>query len=164
MFPLQAGAQEGHLETSQQGCSTCQDHEQECIPSQCSEKECSLCQCSCEGLTPGYWKNHVSEWEFYSPDTRLGDVFGVPVSLGMSDYTLLEALNFDGGPELTGMARNMFRHAVAALLNSSSSVVNYPYKTDKVIYHVNQVNWNSRSHVETLKDTFEAFNQLGVQS
>lgn len=120
------------------------------------------CPTGCEGLTPGYWKNHLSAWECYTTSTTLEDVFDVPDSLGLDDKTLLQALNFGGGPGLTGMAKIMFRQAVAALLNSCSSMIGYPYLPEEVIGYVNAVNWNSRSHMELLKDTFEASNELGT--
>lgn len=90
-----------------------------------------------EGCTPGYWKNHLDSWEGYSPGQTVEDVFDVPDAYGLDDDTLLEALNYGGGPGEVGGAKILLRAAVAALLNADSSNVNYPHTTSEIIADVN---------------------------
>jgi hypothetical protein len=83
-----------------------------------------------EGCTPGFWKNHtgqgpgnqLNEWVTYATGDDFNAVFGVGPSV-----TLLTALNTGGGGEAA-----LGRHAVAALLNASSSV-DYFYTVAQVI-------------------------------
>jgi len=74
------------------------------------------CQCGC---TPGFWKNNTDQWEGFTPDQPLWTVFGeFPDALSsLEEDTLLDALQYPGGPGLEGAARIMLRQAVAALLN-----------------------------------------------
>ena len=59
-------------------------------------------------LHPGYWKNHVENWEEISPDTTLGNLgtrvpgwtFGDD-NAEYADRTGLEALNAQGGSGIT---------------------------------------------------------------
>jgi hypothetical protein len=82
-----------------------------------------------EGCTPGYWKNHTDNWEEYSPGQTLDELFDFPASLsGLADDTLLEALNYGGGPGLTGGAEILMRAAVAAYLNAAHEGLGYPYR------------------------------------
>lgn len=91
-----------------------------------------------EGCTPGYWKNHAgiyswskggqkkpSSWQVYSPTQLYNTVFGVTSSFG---GTLIQALIRGGGGEAA-----LGRHAVAALLNSVHSGVDYPLTSAQVI-------------------------------
>lgn len=85
-----------------------------------------------EGCTPGYWKNHLDMWPApFRWDMTLGEAFDPanewddPLHPGrwvywesFKGYTLLDALNFQGGPGAEGGIRILMRHAVAALLNS----------------------------------------------
>jgi hypothetical protein len=74
------------------------------------------------GCTPGYWKNHTDSWPApYTPSTQLDSVFAFPGSLAdLSDDTLLQALQYPGGPGLTGGAKILLRASVSALLNSAA--------------------------------------------
>lgn len=95
-----------------------------------------------EGCTPGYWKNirkHAAAWAAtrhfnwgipYTPDMTLVQIFDPykewpPGIASLKGDTLLEALNYHGGPGLEGAARIMFRHAVAGLLNGAHPGVAY---------------------------------------
>lgn len=83
------------------------------------------------GCSPGFWKQpqHLDYWEVYAPDDVFETVFGVDATF--SAVTLLQVLNQGGGGE-----KALARHAVAALLNSTSSEVDYGLTTDQVIAHV----------------------------
>jgi hypothetical protein len=77
--------------------------------------------------TPGYWKNHTSVWPGMatsksgatlnlSPSTRVGDVF--PGAKVTADWTLLQALQGNGGPGTDGAEIILVRAAAARLLNA----------------------------------------------
>jgi hypothetical protein len=109
--------------------------------------------CILYGDTPGFWKNHTEVWpDGVEPTDTLGDWFIFPPELDIYTFTddsLLEALNYGGGPGLAGGARNFLRAAVAALLNAEyygkwspaepPYVDGYPYSTDEVVDYVNAV-------------------------
>ena len=92
-----------------------------------------------QGCTPGYWKNHTEDWPptGFSPSQTLESVFDVPDGLGLDTNTLLDALNFGGGPGVPGGSRILLRAAVAALLNSAHPNLNFPLTTGEVIAQVN---------------------------
>ena len=78
------------------------------------------------GCTPGFWKRpqHFGYWTApYVPDgdtpTKVGDVFDADVFPDLADDTLLEALNYGGGPGAEGAAKILLRAAVATLLNAA---------------------------------------------
>jgi hypothetical protein len=78
------------------------------------------------GCTPGFWRQpqHFGYWTApYVPDgdtpTLVGDVFANAALYGLENDTLLEALNYQGGPGLEGAARIYLRAAVALLLSSA---------------------------------------------
>jgi hypothetical protein len=123
------------------------------------------CECEStgtEGLTPGFWKNHTDLWVTYSPNQTLESIFDVPDHLGLDDKTLLEALNFGGGGSVKGAAQNLFRHAVAAILNASHPLVDYALAASNIITHVNTaLASNSASTINTLKNQLDEFNNAG---
>lgn len=115
-----------------------------------------------EGLTPGFWKNHTGLWSGYTTTQTLESVFDVPDSLGLDNKTLLEALSFRGGPGVQGAAQNMFRHAVAALLNARHALVDYPLSVNAIVTKVNAALAGSgAAGIELVKDELETYNQLG---
>jgi hypothetical protein len=73
----------------------------------------------------------------YSPDQTLESVFDVPDSFGLDDNTLLEALSFQGGSDVTEAAYILLRASVPALLNSAHPNVDYTLTTHEVIDSVN---------------------------
>jgi hypothetical protein len=84
---------------------------------------------TCEGCTPGYWKNHTEyAWQYtgYTVDDDFDTTFGV--DLFEPDITLLEALKRRGG----GVNR-LARHGTAALLSAAHPGVGYLYSVDTVI-------------------------------
>lgn len=80
-----------------------------------------------EGCTPGYWRNHLSQWA--TTGFATGDDFDATfgVNLFNPNITLLQAIKLGGG----GVNR-LARHGTAALL-SAASVINYPYTVAQVI-------------------------------
>jgi hypothetical protein len=74
-----------------------------------------------QGCTPGYWKNHTDAWVTYTPTQTVDSVFtGADPSLGSA--TLLDALNFKGGPDLAGKEEILLRAGVAGLLNTTAGI------------------------------------------
>ena len=88
-----------------------------------------------QGCTPGYWKNHTDSWVTYTPDQTVDSVFtGADPSLGSA--TLLDALNFKGGPHLVGKEEILLRAGVAGLLNTTAGI-DYGVKPANMIKAVN---------------------------
>lgn len=94
-----------------------------------------------EGCTPGYWKNHLSNWPV-SPNLDFDATFGV--SLFSPNITLGTAITLGGGG-----VNKLARHGTAAYLNSFA--VNSPYTTAQVIAYVQAGN----------ADVLAAANELG---
>jgi uncharacterized repeat protein (TIGR01451 family) len=106
------------------------------------------------GRTPGYWKNHASEWPKFSivnhngatvqvtPNTKVRDVFNVPTSYTCikSTDTLLTALGYGGGNTVCAAAQILLRAATAALLNEQFFGAAYPAynSVSELITAVNQ--------------------------
>ena len=88
-----------------------------------------------EGCTPGYWKNHVENWQEVTPDTTLGTL-GVRVagwSFGTDNaaygsWTILQALSAKGGTGISGATEILIRAGSAAWLNAAHEGVGYPYR------------------------------------
>lgn len=115
-----------------------------------------------EGCTPGYWKQdqHFDSWpSAYSTSTTFSSVFGRDIAVRLnketiSDPTLLQALTAQGG-NINAAAR----HAVAALLNSASTGVNYDLSTSEVIA-LFQSNYPD-GELDEMKDQLAKFNEQG---
>jgi hypothetical protein len=121
---------------------------------------------SFEGCTPGYWKQpqHLDSWNatWYLPSQTLESVFNVPDMYGLDNYTLLQALSFQGGSDTVAAARNLMRAAVPALLNSASPDVDYTLTTPQVISQVNAaLASNDRSTILTLAEKLDQYNNQG---
>ena len=113
-----------------------------------------------EGCTPGFWKNHPEEWPI--PNRTLEEVYNVPYAFGLDNNTLRQALSFQGGPGLAGMARNLLRHSVAGLLNILHPDIEYPLTEGQVINRTNTaLNSGSRAQMEAQKNEFASFNRRG---
>lgn len=122
--------------------------------------------CGTEGLTPGFWKNRIEFWPtgYTAEDpgaTTLSDKFNVPYS-DLADDTFLEALNYKGfgGPD--GAAKNLLKHAVAALLNAAHPDIDYPYTKEEIITMVNAALVEDRDSMLDLKDKLDEANNLGA--
>ncbi len=101
------------------------------------------------GRTPGYWKNHPSEWnDPYLPTTTTlaGAGFVAPPACLSLDIvkptgidTMMQALNYKGGSTLSGKAQILLRAAVAALLNEAEFGNDFPpyASTADLVFAVN---------------------------
>jgi hypothetical protein len=115
-----------------------------------------------EGCTPGFWKNHPEDWEGFSTDQTLASVFDPAGLGGLGSTTLLDALSFKGGPTVTAAKRILLRHAVAALLNSAHSGVDYGMTTAEVVAAVNTaLASNDRATILAAKNVLASLNQSG---
>lgn len=118
-----------------------------------------------EGCTPGYWKvsQHFDSWTPpYTPDTNLRDIFVTsPVEL-IPDDTLLEALNYPGGPGVTGATQILLRAAVASLLNASSPDIGFPVSVGQVVdTTISRIETQYRPTILTRAAYFDSINNLG---
>lgn len=97
---------------------------------------------TCEGCTPGFWKQpqHLDTWNAtgFRTSDKFNTVFGV-TQYNKNDgtpYTLLEVmqvLNGDGNGTPDPISPNLGFHAVAALLNAGHASVNYGYTSGEII-------------------------------
>jgi hypothetical protein len=116
-----------------------------------------------EGCSHGFWKNHTNRWPSpYTQSTTLGSVFTFPAGANqLASSTFAQALSFGGGPGITGAQQNLFRQAVAALLNAASPDVNYPLTVAEVVAQVNAaLASNDRQTILNLAGTLDRFNNL----
>lgn len=92
-----------------------------------------------EGCTPGYWKNHTDSWlpTGYSPGQSVVSVFADAGAYPQGAASLLEALQFGGGPRVEGGVKILLRAAVASLLNASHPGVDFARSAADVIADVN---------------------------
>jgi hypothetical protein len=137
-----------------------------------------------QGCTPGYWKNHTSNWEEYAPNGSVGTpgtagykpgtvgaVFnstaGAPVPY--ASWTLLQALQGGGGSGVDGAAKILLRAAVAAVLNAAHDSVGYPLQrsagdfggngfVDDVVAALKS---GDRNRMLNLASTLDRLNNLG---
>lgn len=118
---------------------------------------------SCDGCTPGYWRQsqHLNAWTptgFKTTD-KFNTVFGVTqyVKSNGKPYTLLEVvqtLNGNGDP----ISTNLGFHAVAALLNAAHPNVNFGYTSGELIMLFRN---NYLSNPEKLKNSLATLNERG---
>lgn len=119
-----------------------------------------------EGCTPGYWKNHTDSWPAtgYSTSQKLSSVFSSASSISSSfgNTTLLNALQFGGGPGVLGGAEILARAAVSALLNAAHPGVDYPETVSDIITAVNSAFASGdRATMLSLASTLDTQNNLG---
>ena len=117
-----------------------------------------------QGCTPGYWKNHTSNWQEYRPTTRLSSVFALTGS-PYASMTLGQALSFGGGSGVNGATQILLRAATAAVLNDAHDALAYPQLrtgTNGIIAQVNRaLASRDRSKMLRLAATLDAQNNLG---
>jgi len=115
-------------------------------------------------FTPGFWKTHTTDkgkgnrnaWPYTAYETTdlLGNVFDATLlnaytlkGKTLDQYTLLQALNFQGGNTIVGALQILLRSATASLLNASFHEVmhedcigengHFPYSSAEIIQMVN---------------------------
>jgi hypothetical protein len=117
------------------------------------------------GLTPGYYKNHTAAITNLglSLSTTLSDLFGSSTFsgpyAGLANDTLVDALNFGGGPSLSDKAQILLRQAVAAYLNASYG--GYTLSAAQVVADVQSALASQDPNVITnLANQLDSFNSL----
>jgi hypothetical protein len=94
----------------------------------CLDGSCRVSGEGDEGCTPGYWKNHLDSWHEtgYLSGRVTSSVF-VEASAypPLGNASLLQTLDFAGGPGVQGAAEILLRAGVAALLNAAHPGVDY---------------------------------------
>lgn len=113
-----------------------------------------------QGCTPGYWKQsfHFASWNGFVPTQTVDSVF-TGVMPALSGETLLDALQGGGGSGLLGAEKILLRAAVAALLNSVSGTVAYPFTQGDVVSAVNTaLATGDRDSILTLAKTLDDAN------
>jgi hypothetical protein len=107
-----------------------------------------------QGCTPGYWKqpHHFDSWVGYTQNQSFNTVFGIGTNWFPNSFTLLDALNANGGG-----TNALARHAVAALLNAAQGF--YPQTEAQVIADVQAA--YAANDPATLKEKLEDQNELG---
>jgi hypothetical protein len=126
-----------------------------------------------EGCTPGYWKNHLYNWQEYSPATPLqsktdpGKAFQLgQFSTKYGSATFGDALSFQGGSGLDGAFQILMRASVAAFLNAAHEGVGYPLRRfsepGTIQADVNAaLASGSRAQMLALATQLDGFNNLG---
>ncbi len=117
-----------------------------------------------EGCSPGYWKNHPEAWSStgYTPGTKVVAVFANAAAYIPNTHTLMDALNYRGGPKTADKAQILLRQAVAALLDASHPGVAYPISAAQVIQRTNDaLASGDKDAILELKDVLDEYNNLG---
>ncbi|HEX2623572.1 MAG TPA: hypothetical protein VHL11_25605 [Phototrophicaceae bacterium] len=118
-----------------------------------------------KGCTPGYWKNHEDAWSDtgFTPGQSTVSMFtGAAVFPNLAVKTLLESLQGDGGPTLEDKAKILLRAGVAAELNASDPLVDYPRSAGQVLDQVNAaLQSGSADTIIQLATTLDNDNNLG---
>jgi len=119
------------------------------------EEESEYC-----GLTLGYWKNHPDAWpDGYTPGQTVGSVFSEATD-ATKDATLMNALNFGGGPGLDGAERILLKQAVAAVLNEAE--FGERYQGSGIIGQVNgAISSKDRATMIALAEQLDTWNNAG---
>jgi hypothetical protein len=116
-----------------------------------------------EGLSHGYWKNHENWPSGYTQYMLVDDVF-MNASLNIpSTDTLLDALNYHGGPDTAGAAEILLRNAVGSVLNAAHPNINYPILEADLIGEVNEaLGSQNRTIMLNLETILDGYNNLGA--
>lgn len=139
--------------------------------SQLSGNLSNACVCSGEGLSPGYWRNHMSEWHpDYPPYLKFEDVFEVdPFSAANRlipgrftlnpGYTLGDVISKAGKHKRKPpVYLSLGFHAVAALQNAATGI-KYDLTVNDVIFMVNKAYTSGDKEVmEYLKNELDRLN------
>jgi len=121
------------------------------------------CDEAADGCTPGYWKNHTSNWgpTGYLPGDHVSAMFSATPA-PYASKTLLQALNLKGGKALNGAREILLRAAVAAMLNASDPRLNYALSPAEIQALVNAViAGNDRGAIIDLAALLDGYNNAG---
>jgi len=117
------------------------------------------------GCGQGYWKNHLQDWSPtpFMPSDLVNSVFpSTDVFPFIANSTLLEALQFNGGPGVDGAIRIMMRAAVTAALNATHPDLAYPRTLTEIVDDVAAaIATNDRQSILALHGQLSADNGAG---
>jgi hypothetical protein len=112
-----------------------------------------------EGLTVGFWKNHIESWPtssgvlIYSPTQLVSTIFG-PLPAAEANETLIDALNNGGGG-----VDALLRQALSGLLGTTTQTIAYPLTEAQVIAQVDAaLASNNATTVDNLQIQLNNFN------
>jgi len=114
------------------------------------------------GCTLGFWKTHTP-WTGtgFTTSQTIGSVFNPANSGSAAGASLVDALSFGGGSSVQDAKNLLFKQAVAALLNSATTGMNYPLTTAQVISEVNAaIATGNRAAILAEASRLEGFNSL----
>ncbi len=82
------------------------------------------------GCTPGYWKNHTSQWEEANPGSTFEAKYqwSAPEGSVLDGITFPEALALQGGSDLDGASEILARAATASWLNAAKEGILFPLR------------------------------------
>ena len=120
-----------------------------------------------EGLSHGYWKNHVDDWDGITVSQSFEDFFCVDgnwiVQKDKNGTTYQDDIDFAkalNGPAY-GSAQNILAmQAVAAVLNALDEDINYKYSVSEIKDLVQDA-WGDNEAMLTLAAELDALNNLG---
>lgn len=120
-----------------------------------------------QGLGIGFWKTKSgsSYWleTAYAKTDLIGSAFGPAYPGAYGGSTLIQALNFGGGPGPLGAERILLRQAVAAILNASHPGINYPLSISQIVTAVQTaVDSGDPAAMHALEQVLEGYNNLGL--
>ncbi len=133
-----------------------------------------------QGCTPGYWKNHTSNWletgdhrvsgdtdvkTTFQPNDPVSELFPAASKYGLQSITFLQALQSGGGSTNAGAARTLLRAATAASLNAAHEGLGYPlsrFGPDGILARVNAaLRSGDRAAMLNLAAELDRLNNLG---
>jgi hypothetical protein len=115
-----------------------------------------------EGCSNGFWTNHDEAWVGFTIDQAVEDIFDVADDYGLDSDSLMDALDYGGGPDAAGAAKILLKQGVAAVLNAEHTDIDYPRSAADVIADVNAALLSGeRDTMVTLADLLEIDNKLG---
>ena len=128
-----------------------------------------------QGYTPGYWKNHTSNWpvagvtkpsegDTIKSTQTVGSIY-VKAPSQLAGNTLLQALQYQGGSTVLAAKQILLRAAVAAYLNAADDRLGYPLQRGGANGIVAQVNTalasSDRNAILALASYLDKLNNLG---
>jgi len=115
-----------------------------------------------QGCTLGYWKNHTSAWVTYAPTDTIGATFNLTsAQTPYAGTTLLDGLKFQGGTDVLGGERILFKQAIAGLLNSSAGLDYGATPTQIINMTRNAILSGDRNRMVNLAHQFDIRNNVG---
>ncbi len=111
------------------------------------------------GCSPGYWKNHVSEWpNGYASNIKLSEILDNAGSYERK--TLIQALSLKGGTSINGAKEILLRAGIASLLNELAYGDDYPpYDNSEVLISTVDTTLNqNRASMISLASTLDSWN------